>query len=647
MQQLTYGSADGIPGRVAQGWGVLRRAGDQDAAIEEALIDGVSVSLPATVPKFPSSTDLAARPVRLRYSPGSGSGAGLWWRSVEAGPDHTQRPGNVFTHAVASAVPAGSRPADFALAREWLAPFGADQVRDATPSGEFSLPEDPDGRGIAAVLRWLHSASGPSVHWVPWVVDVVIQALLADTRVLMRGLSPDQAWGWISLVTWLLPAHAGQLLGFSTHEDGASLAKAFDLDIRVAAYPGDARLPALPHPVLEVDVTAPVDVEDAMRSGVWQLPDGTTAPVTAWAMAVRDLIWLDPASARAVLEFRDHIVEPLMDEPRPYAEQASLAVRLGLLATPGAVIMGRAEALRSVLCDEGMPAALWSHPLIAPLVAEAGLAPHPEAAEAVVSGQPDGEAPPESSPAPPVSSAHQEPSTQMAHTVSVEALGELFGGDHTGPIDVALVKNTPDLHAHPDRLDTFPFPCPASLLPAATMVARYCPLDNLSDPALWVPLVLTLPPLGRLAMLHCIAQAPPTPLSDDDIGRLMTALESDPHLDRYLSPVLLLLLGVEAHRAQPLVDTEQGPSWLHHLADFTGRLDAREASYLQVPFLETVHYADTANTDLRRACRERISRWSKDQAPVGLWSLRIADGRTLATLVSQAVHPEPPALRSL
>lgn len=634
MQELTYGSADGISGRQAQGWGVLRRAGDLDPAVEESLLQGVSVSLPTTMPKFPSAADLARRPVRLRYAVGRDQAVGLWWRSVEAGLDHTQRPGNVFTHAVASPVPADTRPADFALSPQWLSPFGADQVRDATPSGDFTLPSDPAAHGIAAVLRWLHSSRGVAVPAVSWLLDTAIQALMARTPVVLLGVSSEDAWGWIALITWLLPSSVGTRIGFSTGEDPASLGKALELGALLAAVPGADPLPPRRDRVCELDPQWQVDAEAALTSGSWALPNGTRVPVTAWATVGRDFIWLDPASAHTTLRHRDELYDPLLAAGRPYADAAPLAVRLGLLATPGAVIMGRSKMLVAALAH--LPVELRSHPQIAPLVAEAGpalrqapLDPGPSADADTTQWESDVRAAAATVDlAPAVSSADEasvvEPRPRDART------------DWTSEIEVMLVKNTPDLHGQADLLDELPYPSPASMLPAATMVARYCTLDAIGEPRRWVPLFLTLPPPGRLALLHCISQAAPTALPDEDVARLMAALTQDPQLDRYLSSLLLLLLRAEAAGGDALLPWGERPAWHRDLGDFVAGLDPDEAAYLALPFLELIAQCDPATGPLRRAGRDQVDRWAAEPRATGLWSLPCADGRPLARVVAHS-----------
>ncbi|OFE16158.1 hypothetical protein BA895_19915 [Humibacillus sp. DSM 29435] len=634
MQELTYGSADGIPGRQAQGWGVLRRVGDLDPAIEKSLLEGVSVFLPTTMSKFPSAADLARRPVRLRYAVGRDEAVGLWWRSIEAGLDHTQRPGNVFTHAVASQVPADTRPSDFALSPQWLSPFGADQVRDATPSGDFTLPTDPAAHGIAAVLRWLHCSRGVAVPAVSWLVDTAIQALMARTPVVLRGVSSEDAWGWIALISWLLPSSVGTRIGFSTGEEPASLGKALELGALLAAVPGADPLPPQRDRVCELDPRWQVDAEAALTSGSWALPNGTHFPVTAWATVGRDFIWLDPASAHTTLRRRDELYDPLLAAGLPYADAAPLAVRLGLLATPGAVIMGRSEMLVAALDQNVLPVELRSHPQIAPLVAEAGPA-LPQALLDPGSSTNVAATPREFDVLAAATTVDLAPAVFSADEASVvEPRPRFATTDWTSEIEVMLVKNTPDLHGQADLLDELPYPGPASMLPAATMVARHCSLDAIGEPRRWVPLLLTLPPLGRLALLHCISQAAPTALPDEDVARLMAALAHDPQLDRYLSPLLLLLLRAEAAGGDALLPWGQRPAWHRDLGDFVAGLDPDEAAFLALPFLELVVQCDPPNASLRRAGRDQVERWAAEPQAAGLWSLPCADGRPLARVVA-------------
>ena len=98
--QFSYASVARLPDSDRGGWGVLERRGI-DADDEQAAMPWLTTrltSLPG-LPPFPTPADLAGRSRRLRVHQ-TRDGRVLLVHAVEAGPDATGRPGNVFNHVL-------------------------------------------------------------------------------------------------------------------------------------------------------------------------------------------------------------------------------------------------------------------------------------------------------------------------------------------------------------------------------------------------------------------------------------------------------------------------------------------------------------------------------------------------------------------
>ncbi|NHB85050.1 hypothetical protein G7085_11690 [Tessaracoccus sp. HDW20] len=143
----------------------------------EALLRLTSVSMTSGLPQFPSSEQLAARPVRFRLDPSGDAYAAC--RSIEAGTDHTGRPGNVVSHcALIPAVPQ-ARPVDWFFADGWVAPYGPRQVATATPPTALAPPG-----GWEDTAGWLRADPQRTAR-IRWIVDVAFSLLLDQQRVLL------------------------------------------------------------------------------------------------------------------------------------------------------------------------------------------------------------------------------------------------------------------------------------------------------------------------------------------------------------------------------------------------------------------------------------------------------------------------------
>lgn len=361
IQQLTYGCSDGIPGRASGGWGVLHRAGSLDPEVERAMISMVSVDMPFTLPDFPSRAEKAARQPRLRGARDADSGHFLLARSVEAGLDHTLRPGNVFTHVARVPRGAGVRPLDWAESPGWRSPHGAGEVRVAQPADDLPLPEPS---GFAGVVPRVRDDAA-----IPWVVDSLMHLLDAGRPVCLIEPEVARVTAWLSLVMWLLDERAAAQLSFGLNEDRRSVAQAVEGGFRVVSVPTMEAAETIGQRAVVLDASWRPDDTQAALTGRWALPSGLTVPRTDWPRLAVDLVWSDPTRAAAALEQRDALAAGLRRlQSLPEGNAAQLAVLQLGLATQGAPTR---EGVESALA--ALPPLALTNPVVKRLVAEVGL----------------------------------------------------------------------------------------------------------------------------------------------------------------------------------------------------------------------------------------------------------------------------------
>lgn len=343
MQQLIYGSADQIAGRPVGGWGVLHTTASLTPETQQRLLALTSVSMPAALAQFPSAEQLAARTIRFRIDPGpEGSPA---CRSVEAGTDHTGRPGNVVSHcALITPIPA-ARPVDWLFSTSWVTPYGPRQIAEAEPPAEFSPPP-----GWEATARWLRE--NPSrIARIRWIVDTFCWLLRAGGRgqIVLVSPSTEEAARWASLLSWLLDPLTARRMRIRIGEDPRSAVEQLGTApvlVSVAA-PLD---PSTSKRVPQLDVTWQPDAARANASGQWQLPGGAAVPVTEFSGLVADLVYADPQVARAVFAKRDELVARHLGAGHPASAAPHLLfLQAAWLATPGAQDLARVDPIRHLL----------------------------------------------------------------------------------------------------------------------------------------------------------------------------------------------------------------------------------------------------------------------------------------------------------
>lgn len=640
VQQIAYAAADRIPGRETAGWGITYRSGVTDPSVERELEEGVTLSLPVSMPDFPTVEQLATRPVRLRYRYDARMDMGLFWRSIEAGKDHTNRPGNVFTHAAAVRPLKPSLPTDFAASPDWLEPFRPEQVRSAAPGDELR-PSSIDA--IGRLFAWFESATGSSARAsVPWLVDTVMDQLGRDTGVGFKVESWGDALAWITFVELLLPPDLTRHLSFSTWEDFHSLQAFTAGRVTLVGVTDENLLTDPPSGLRILDPSWAVTPSSESR-GRWQLPDGSSAPETKWSEAATDLIWLDSASARQVLEARNELYGPLVLILHNAMKAASLALQLGLLATPDAVVVDRDVALRSILNPDVLPLSARSLPLVSGLVQEAGLLGADQ--------YPSGETEPESAPsdAPIEVDLSKIPPLPPGRT-GPSASG-LQQGAQQGAISRSRVAYSPDevlchevAPREEDPLDEYPFPTPASAMAAATHLAADGRLDIVRNPQLGLTEYRSLSGPGLLAALYLAALDDEVIVSDQDLGALHQHLTEHDQVERALPALLMLALRadlvaiVSPHR-------RAGDAWWNALVWFVAHLDRVDLGFVAFhahPWVRRFMWRPTATAafDSQVTQFARFLNSSGRELPaMSSWTLRLRDGSDVASCIRDAIAP--------
>lgn len=318
--QFTYGCSDGIPGRAAGGWGVLHRTSGLAPELEARFLTLVSDDLPSTLPDFPSRQQLADRPVRFRAFPDpSGSGTVIC-RSVEAGLDHTRRPGNVFTHA--ARVPRGEafRAMDFWFSAAWLSPFGAEQVRLAVPAEELGLPP---GAGFSNVAGQFQNEK--LARSLPWMIDALCYSVFARRQVAIVDPDPARCALWLGLLSWALAERTAFTLSFAIYEDLRTAPLMLDRAVLAVGVADEEIAASLGPRVLVLNPTWNPDDTQAAITGVWTLPSGATVRRTEWARVITDLVWADSDTATRAFQLRESLVQGLRQfQALPTTSEASL-----------------------------------------------------------------------------------------------------------------------------------------------------------------------------------------------------------------------------------------------------------------------------------------------------------------------------------
>jgi hypothetical protein len=233
--QLTYTSyqkATVTTGTDRGGWQVKQQTGDLSPAERRAVDAVLATELQSPVPlsRFPTRAEIDKRPHRLHF--GLAGEIALYCFSVNAGPDATGRPDNVFNHVLVDRNPdaaldtdAPMRPIELWDSPRWLSPFGPTEVLDAA----FDPDEPPSRAGVLnrrAVIDFLFDESTYRFGALAFLLDAASAALHGGRRVVLATPSSAEGALWVAAVSFLTAPIACLKLSFSTYERLAALTPA-------------------------------------------------------------------------------------------------------------------------------------------------------------------------------------------------------------------------------------------------------------------------------------------------------------------------------------------------------------------------------------------------------------------------------------
>ena len=309
--QLTYTSFDRPGESSGGGWQVKESTGGLDPEEQEALRVGVVTRFesPQSFPRFPTPEEVRDRPRRLMYVPGENS-RGLYWHTAPAGADASGRPGNVFAHCLLDrGDPADSvRPIERWRSRDWLVPYGADEVAAAVLSDK--APRLAEHACRKAVLDFLLDSETWRIGVFSVLLDGVARALDGGSPVVLGCRTPDDAALWIGAVSHFMSPGTAMLLGWSTFDrlysvDDAVARGAHLVTVPLEDLPGD-----LPGCVVfgadESPELGELDGEPHLTA------NGDTVPVTPWSLLAQTAL-IDRAIAANALARQDEIAASVGD----------------------------------------------------------------------------------------------------------------------------------------------------------------------------------------------------------------------------------------------------------------------------------------------------------------------------------------------
>lgn len=305
--QMTYTSADSPDASRRGGWGVKETTPDLTPVVVDRLMSGASTRLDAVpaLSSFPSDKELEARPRRLAYR--LVEGRVTLWHAVEAGPDGSGRPGNVFVHIAAEvAQGTATRPIEYWRSANWLVPFGTQEVSKARIPPSLT-PDHAINR--EACLDFILTGDVPRLFVLPWLLDAVTEAVTKSISAVLVTETADEAAGWIAAFSYLTAPQLAQQISFVTFERAHTLSFAMQQGFQVICVPREdsERLAQMQGPFLLLDPQWDLDERAAAERGVWNLPTGRSLPVTRWQAWVLDLASMDREHALAVLKSTDEV----------------------------------------------------------------------------------------------------------------------------------------------------------------------------------------------------------------------------------------------------------------------------------------------------------------------------------------------------
>lgn len=348
MEQLLYGSGDGIAGRTQGGWGILQATPDLQAPLARELQALASVQMPATMPQFPSADQLGQRQRRFRAV--IQRDTLLLCMSAEAGIDHTKRPGNVISHCVQAERSPALRASDWYSSDDWVLPWGPRQVSQAVLPQQLGAPS-----GWPGVAAWLRS-DPERIQRCRWVVSAGVAQLLARKPLLLKTTDASSGAYWVSAMLWMLDGDWGAGWQIYVGEDRESLARLSPKGLYIAVVTSDSAIP-------ESRLGDVLDVT------------GEPKPQSDWGQVIADLLTAPDDVAVNVFAHRDELVQRLRATADGDTLTSMQALKVAWLTRQGALHLGQEDAIRELLGGVGERVRAW--PELQELAASVD-APEPE-----------------------------------------------------------------------------------------------------------------------------------------------------------------------------------------------------------------------------------------------------------------------------
>ncbi|MFD6858144.1 hypothetical protein ACFWCF_12510 [Rhodococcus sp. NPDC060090] len=310
--QLTYTSFDRPGAASGGGWQVKESTGALTPDEEERLREGVVTRFESVrpIPRFPNTEEVRSRPRRLMYAPGTDN-TGFYWHTVPAGADASGRPGNVFAHAIldrrTDAVDS-TRPIERWGAREWLAPYGADDVAAATLS--FFDPKPGGLTSRESTLEFLLDPNMWRIGVFSVLLDAVARAFDGGSPVVLGCADSERAARWIAAVSHFMSPGTSRRFGWSTFD------RLHTADDAIAS---GARLVAVPLEDLPGDTPGCIVFGENESPDLGELDgephcvaNGDMVPVTPWSLLAQTVL-VDESVAARTLAHQDEIARKVGD----------------------------------------------------------------------------------------------------------------------------------------------------------------------------------------------------------------------------------------------------------------------------------------------------------------------------------------------
>lgn len=317
--QLTYTSFDNGDGS-GGGWQVKDIRGELTAGEQQFLWKHAPTRIEGpALAAIPNAEELAALPRRLVYAPVPGERA-AYWHSVPAGADSTGRPGNVFSHVLLDRRPSepdlALRPTDLLGAAQWLRPFGASLVLEATLDGTGAPPWDLVVLDRAAAVEFLvEMAAGFRRGVLAALLDGVHAAMNGGPAVVLGVANPSDAARWIAGVSHLMSPGTSRALYWACGERAAGVAALRKLGVHLAVLPAADLLDIEPADglILINDDEDTVDLGD-LHTGQPHTtrPGGASIRVTPWSVIAPEVLQ-DAYLAQRAMEIQDSVAAEVGD----------------------------------------------------------------------------------------------------------------------------------------------------------------------------------------------------------------------------------------------------------------------------------------------------------------------------------------------